>query len=87
MCLLFFFINNGVVTILIISIEKLVANYSTLETHYAKAASKSDKYLHHSEPVKRIRPNTTVFEAEDILTAGTKKKWKTFKEFNEEFSK
>lgn len=70
-----------------ISIEKLVANYSTLETYYAKAPSKSDKYLFHNEPVNRIRPNSTVFEAEDILTKGrTEKKWKSIAQVRNEFN-
>lgn len=67
-----------------ISTEKLIANYSTLETHYADAASKSDRYLQYSEPVDRIRPNTSIFEAEDILTKNQKKKWKTISEFRKE---
>lgn len=80
-----FVIVDDILTILSISTEKLIANYSTLQTYYAKAASKSDKYLHHNEPVKRIRPNTSVFEAEDIL-AGKNKKWKSIEEFKEEFN-
>lgn len=67
-------INSIFLFILINSTEKLVANYSTLETYYADAPSKSDKYLQHDDPVKRIGPNITVFEGEAIT--GTKIEWK-----------
>lgn len=65
--------------------EKLVTNYSTLQTYFAGATSKSDKYLHREEPEKRIRPNSTLFEVEDIMTAGVEKKFKTRKEFEDEW--
>lgn len=65
--------------------EKLVANYSTLQTYYAKGGSKSDKFLQYEKPVDRIRPSTSVFEAEDILTQGKQKKWKTMDEVREDW--
>lgn len=67
--------------------EKLVVNYSTLQTYFAEATSESDKYLHREEEeIKRIRPNSTLYETEDIMTAGVEKKFKTRQEFEDEWS-
>lgn len=63
----------------------MVTNYSTLQTYYAQGASKSDKYLHYEKPIDRIRPATSVFEAEDMLTKGMEKKWKTVEEAKKEW--
>lgn len=66
-------------------IEKLVGNYGSLETFYAKGSSESDKYIHKKEPsnVKVITADTSIYEMEDILTQGQKSKWLTKEEAHE----
>lgn len=61
-----------------------MVNYSTLEIYYANAPSKSDKYLRREEPVNRLRHDTSVLEAENIV-AGKEKKWKTLEEARRDF--
>lgn len=65
-------------------LEKLVTNYSTLETFYAKAPSESDKYLQREDPVEKINPQTSILEMEAIV-ADKRRKWKTKDEFLQEW--
>lgn len=66
---------------------KLVQNYGTLETYFAKAPSESDKYLRREEPVKRIHTETSIIEMEEIMQADKNRKWKTLDEARRDFEK
>lgn len=66
-------------------LEKLVATYGSLHTFYAQTTSESDEHFERSEPVKRIRHDTTVFEAEEIMTTGTSKRYKSLEQIRDEF--
>lgn len=63
-----------------------MTNYSTLQTYFAESISESDKYLHRGESERTIKSNTTLSEANEIMTAHTDKKYKTFDEVKQEWS-
>lgn len=67
--------------------EKLVSNYSTLETYYAKTPEKYKQNFPEKEHVPKITYNTSVFEMEEIVTKGNKKKWLTVGEAIEDFQR